>query len=543
MKIGEYLIKVIQETGTKHVFGIQGDYVLNFYSQLWHSSLKVINTCTEQGAGFAADAYARITGFGVVCVTYGVGGLNLVNSTAQAFAEFSPVLIISGAPGISERQQDQLLHHKIRSFDTQLNIFKEVTIAQAFLENSIEAASEINRVINAIKKTRRPGYIEIPRDIIDQEIIDFQAIKEKSFISDPELMHEASQEIFTMIANAKQPVIIAGVELHRFGLQELFLEFLDCSRFPFVTGILGKSVISENHPQFIGVYAGAMTPDDVRQTVEDSDCIIAIGPLVTDLATGIFSHKIDYNKVISLNFEKIIIKHQVYQNIDLKSFLEILITDFPKLKKKIPQFKKHELELFVVQKNKKITVERLISCVNTFIDDNTTIIAEAGDALFAALDLTIHENTEFIAAGYYASLGFAIPAAVGVQLANLKRRPLVLIGDGSFQMSAVELSVVVANGLNPIIIILNNGGYGIFRPMIDGAFNDIHSWQYADFVKIIGSGVGYTVSNEEALFLALESAKKNVNALSIIDVKLDKNDFSLRLKKLTENLKRKVVNA
>lgn len=138
MKIGEYLVKAIQDTGTRHVFGIQGDYVLNFYSQLCESPLKVINTCSEQGAGFAADAYARTTGFGAVCVTYGVGGLNVANSTAQAFAERSPVLVISGAPGIRERQHNPLLHHKIRSFQSQL--------------------SNIRQTLKLKRKKRKTGY-------------------------------------------------------------------------------------------------------------------------------------------------------------------------------------------------------------------------------------------------------------------------------------------------------------------------------------------------------------------------------------------------
>ncbi|NQT22289.1 MAG: alpha-keto acid decarboxylase family protein, partial [Candidatus Omnitrophica bacterium] len=253
MKIGEYLIKAIQDTGTRHVFGIQGDYVLNFYNQLCKSPLEVINTCSEQGAGFAADAYARTTGFGVVCITYGVGGLNVANSTAQAFAERSPVLIISGAPGMSERQHDPLLHHKISSFQTQLNIFREMTIAQAVLEEAETAGAEINRVIDAIKKTKRPGYIELPRDMVQAETYEPVVPLTKPLPIDQDIVDQACRKVLELITQAKQPVIIAGVEVHRFGLQELLLKFIEKSRLPFVTGMMGKSVIAENHPQFLGV--------------------------------------------------------------------------------------------------------------------------------------------------------------------------------------------------------------------------------------------------------------------------------------------------
>jgi indolepyruvate decarboxylase len=169
MTIAEYLIRAIHTTGTRHVFGIQGDYVLNFYSKLDQSGLAVINTCDEQGAGFAADAYARLTGFGVVCVMYGAGGLKVVNTTAQAFAERAPVLVVSGAPGLSERAGDPLLHHKVRSFATQLNVFREVTAAQAVLDSPQTAAAEINRVIHAMHTTKRPGYLELPRDLVDAD--------------------------------------------------------------------------------------------------------------------------------------------------------------------------------------------------------------------------------------------------------------------------------------------------------------------------------------------------------------------------------------
>jgi indolepyruvate decarboxylase len=223
MKTGEYLIKAIQETGTRHVFGVQGDYVLNFFEQLYKSPVTVINTCTEQGAGFAADAYARVAGFGVVCVTYGVGGLSVANSTAQAFAERSPVLVISGAPGVSERLHDPLLHHKIRSFETQFNVFREMTVAQAALEDATAAAAEIDRVINAVKEAKRPGYIELPRDMVQAETQVLPYGPAGRMPIDQDAVDEACREAIAMFTAARCPVVMAGVEVHRFGLQQLLL--------------------------------------------------------------------------------------------------------------------------------------------------------------------------------------------------------------------------------------------------------------------------------------------------------------------------------
>src|SRR5919107_2002524 len=168
--MGVYLIERLLSLGVKHVFGVPGDFVLGFYNQLLNSEIKVINMCDEQGAGFAADAYARINGLGVVCITYCVGGLKVVNPTAEAFAEKSPLVIISGSPGIKERRKDPLLQHKVKNFDTQFKVFGEITVASVLINNPQTAAQEIDRILNAALRYKRPVYIELPRDIVSVDI-------------------------------------------------------------------------------------------------------------------------------------------------------------------------------------------------------------------------------------------------------------------------------------------------------------------------------------------------------------------------------------
>src|SRR5438309_3232589 len=166
MTIGQYLISRLRAFGVGHVFGIPGDYVLGFYELLEHSELKTITTCDEQGAGFAADAYARLRGLGAVCVTYCVGGLKVANTTAEAFAEKSPVVVISGAPGMKEREKNPLLHHKVREFDTQKKVFEQLTIASTVLSDPQTAFQEVDRVLHAALRFKRPVYIELPRDLV-----------------------------------------------------------------------------------------------------------------------------------------------------------------------------------------------------------------------------------------------------------------------------------------------------------------------------------------------------------------------------------------
>src|SRR6188508_855069 len=164
VSIGQYLIRRLQDYGLKHVFGIPGDYIPTFYSMLEASPIDVVGCTREDAAGFAADAYARVHGMGAVCVTYCVGGLSLCNSIAGAYAEKSPVVVISGAPGVDERRSDPLLHHRVRDFNTQREVFEKITVASALLDDPLTAFREIDRCLAAAARYKRPVYLELPRD-------------------------------------------------------------------------------------------------------------------------------------------------------------------------------------------------------------------------------------------------------------------------------------------------------------------------------------------------------------------------------------------
>ena len=197
--ISSYLIHKLYAHGVRHIFGVPGDYVLSFYKELEDSQLEVINTCDEQGAGFAADAYARVSGLGVVCITYCVGGLKITNTTAQAFAEKSPVIVISGAPGTNERIKKTLLHHMVRDFDTQLKVFEQLTVASTVLGDPQTACREIDRVINAALRYSRPVYIELPRNMHSVPVDPGHQPQEAMRSSDADALQEALYEATGMI--------------------------------------------------------------------------------------------------------------------------------------------------------------------------------------------------------------------------------------------------------------------------------------------------------------------------------------------------------
>ena len=535
--ISETLIKSLISNQVNHIFGIPGDYVLGLFDALTKSPIEVINTCDEQSAGFAADAYARLNGLGAACVTYGVGGLKLINSTAQAYAERSPVVIISGAPGINEQAPDALLHHRVRDFDSQLRIFREVTVAQAVLDNPVTAGDEIHRVLEAAKTSKRPVYLEVPRDCLHWLTHSESPRAAGKPYQDEDTLSEALKEIAALINNARDPVILAGVEIHRFGLQDELQRIVTNTGIPYATTILGKSILNEKTPGFLGVYSGALSEPQVNKRIEGSDCILMLGAMLTDLNTGIYTAQLDPAKVVSISADRIAVHGHVDPTLSIETVMSELAGENVKLTKRekaLPSLPAPAK--FVAEKNRAISVLRLFECLNGFLDRHTAIVADPGDALFAATDLTIHDGTEFLACAYYASLGFAVPAAIGMGMARPDRRPIVLVGDGAFQMTGMELSTALRYGLTPIVIVLDNEGYGTERPMLDGPFNDVQPWNVANLPQLIGGGEGHLVETEEAFESTMRYVLSAADTLQIVHVKLKKDDLSPALGRLTANL-------
>jgi indolepyruvate decarboxylase len=538
--IGEYLIQRLYAHGVRHVFGIPGDYVLGFFDQLKASPVQIVTTCDEQGAGFAADAYARLNGLGAVCVTYCVGGLKVVNPVAGAFAEKSPVVVISGAPGVREREKNPLLHHKVRDFDTQKKVFEQITVASAVLSDPDTALAEIDRVLHAALRYKRPVYIELPRDRAAVPGHPHHRTPEIHESSEPLVLKEALDEAVAMINAARQPVVLADVELHRFALQAELVQLVEQANIPVAATILGKSVISEQHPLYIGIYEGAMGRDDVREYVETSDCVILLGAFMTDINLGIYTAQLDLGKSIYATSEKLAIRHHTFENVRFKDFIRGLLA--AKLERhEPPAYPRPPLPgEFVVKPGAPITMARLFARLNTFIGDQTIVIADIGNALFGAADLVIHQDTEFLGPAYYASMGFSVPAALGVQMARPELRPLVLVGDGAFQMTGMELSAIVRQKLNPVIVVLNNAGYGTEKQIHDGPFNDLLCWNYHKLPEFLGAGRAFLVQTEADLENALSAAAQIGDSFCLLDVRLSAGDHTAALVRLAERLAKRI---
>ncbi len=539
--IGGYLIQRLQDVGVRDIFGVPGDYVLSFYGMLDRSPINVIGCTREDCAGFAADAYARIRGLGAVCVTYCVGGLSICNSVAGAYAEKSPVVVISGSPGVSERVHNPLLHHKVRDFRTQLEVFEKLCVAGTELSDATTAMREIDRVLAAAQRYKRPVYIELPRDMVSVEVTPAQTLRRHEAPRDAQALSEAVQESLERFHRARRPMILAGVEIHRFGLQDRVLSLAEKTGMPIAATILGKSVIRETHPQYIGLYEGAMGHEEVTRQVEESDCLFMLGTFMTDLNLGIYTAKLDPARCIYATSEDLRIHHHYYRHVPLGDFISELAARCPRTQVSVQRVSR-DWPAFDLQPRAEITITRLMAQLNERLDEDTIVIADIGDALFAATELTTRERTEFLSPAYYTSMGFSIPAAVGAHVALPDCRVVAICGDGAFQMTGMELSTLIRHGFATTVIVLDNGGYGTERFLHPGPwqFNEIHPWNYHRLPEVLGGGRGYLVRTEGEFDAALTAAWGERSTLSLLHVKLRPEDASHTLRRLAERLGQRI---
>ncbi|MFN5741887.1 MAG: alpha-keto acid decarboxylase family protein [Planctomyces sp.] len=534
--IAAYLIKRLQDYGVRDIFGIPGDFVLQFYGMLQDSPIRVVGTTSEACAGYAADGYARINGIGAVCVTYCVGGLSLCNPIAGAYAEKSPVIVISGAPGMNERRSDPLLHHRVRDFHTQRDVFEKLTVASASLEDELTAFREIDRVLAACVRFKRPVFLELPRDKVLARCPHPHVPVSEVVQSDADALQAAVAEAREKLKVARNPVIIADIEVHRFGLQRELLAFAEQNNIPISATLLGKSVVSERHPLYLGIYEGAMGRAEVQKRVEKSDCIILLGTFMSDINLGGFTAQLDPAKCVYATSEKLRIGHHHFHDVLFTDFMKAIADPKFTVRRAAPKISQPKVAAWKAADSRKITIARLFEKINSVLDQQVVVVSDTGDSLFAAADLSITQHTEFLSTAYYTSMGFAIPAAVGVQIANRSLRPLVLVGDGAFQMTCLELSTAVRQKFNPIVLVLNNKGYSTERFIQEGPFNDILNWNYHRLPDLLGAGWGFEVHTEGDLDKALSAAFANQDCFSILNVHLDCLDVSPALKRLAARL-------
>lgn len=523
--VADYLITRLKEIGVDHLFGVPGDFVLGFFNQVLKSDLKYVGTCNELNAAYAADGYARIRGVGAFSSTYGVGELSAINGVAGAFAERVPMVVITGSPSTINFRTRPLLHHTLGDYQIPLRIYEKITAASTELVSAETAPAEIDRVLSVCLSHQQPVYISIPSDVVMMSCQRPQAFLFPPVLgSDPDALGEAITEALEMLDKAQKPIVIGDVELIRFKLQQDFADFLDKTGFPYVTMMLGKSVLSEQHPQFIGLFEGERSREYVRNRIESADCILQLGAVLTDFNTGGFTTNLDDAKTISANIRSVRIKHHYYENVSLHDFI-LGLTE--KLSRRDPATLDiqcaadgcvhRRAELYQPDVPKPLTIKRFFDRMSHFIEDDAIVIAETGVSLFSAAEMLMPEGATFIGQTFYGSIGYTIGATLGAGMAAQDRQVVLFVGDGSFQVTGQDLSTMIRNHLKPVIFLINNDGYTIERVISDHTYNDLQPWKYHKLVEVFGGGLGLDVRTEGELEEALTKAA-TVDDLVFIEI-------------------------
>ncbi|TLU82994.1 MAG: alpha-keto acid decarboxylase family protein [Chlorobium sp.] len=542
--VSSYLLGRFMELGVRHLFGVPGDYILDFLDDVISSRLAWIGTCNELNAGYAADGYARLNGMGVAVVTYGVGGFSALNAVAGAYAEGVPLVLVSGAPHTKRRSAGEMMHHIVADYDRQFDIFRKVTIDAVQLLDPETAPDMIDRALSSCIRYKLPVYLELPADLAHASCSPPAGmLRIEKPVSDPENLGLCLRDAAGLLNAASNPVILAGIEVLRFGLGDDLLALVEQAEIPFATMMGSKCVLPELHPQFIGIYQGSWSRPEVQKQVESSDCLLSLGLWMTDINTGAFSMNLDVDRMIRVADKTVKIGARCYENIVLKDIIRGIVSllrtrSYLDTHPSVPFF---SIGNYVPDATARLTAASLYKALDDFLDDRKIMMAEPGDSYLAALDFNLQEPENFIVQSHYSSIGFCTPASLGVALARPEKRPVVLTGDGAFQMTMQEVSTLMRWHCPAVLVIVNNEGYLAERMLHqDGIYNDIQMWRYADIPAVFnsgGQGIGLRAETEREFHDALAIAEQNPDKLILIEACIGKMDCSERLRQLGTSLR------
>jgi indolepyruvate decarboxylase len=546
MTLASFLFDQLWQHGVRHIFGIPGDFALTLFEALQADGrFQLVRFSHEPAVGFAADGCARITGgLGVCLVTYGAGGLNMVNPVACAYAEESPLVVISGSPSRAERRRGTHVHHEVKSFDSQFKVYQEVTGYSAILDNPKTAAAHICRALDAAVKTKRPVYLEVPRDMVATSIVSPDADDQIELKTDEGAVHEAVAEIVSRLRSATRPVLIVGVEVHRFQLRESVVRLAERLGLPVASSFLGRGVFPTRHPQFVGTYLGVVSPAPLRNLVESADCVLLLGELISDTSLGVSARELRERDLILCVARDVYIGHHRYENTPLQRVVMELLSA-PALADGLaatpPKLQAPSTPAAPMPgATEAISVRQVIDTINSFIERHPEVplVTDTGDCLFAAVEI---QSNECVAPAYYATMGFAVPAAIGLQVSS-GRRPLVLVGDGAFQMTGPEIAQAPTYGCNPVIVLFNNNSWEMLQSFFPKArYNTTPQWPYARLAELWG-GRGFEVGTAVALADGLDRAWSD-QRFSLIEVRLQPGDISPVLRGFVAALRARVSSS
>ena len=529
------LLTALRDHGAREIFGIPGDFVLPLFKVIEESDILPYFTLShEPAAGFAADASARYHGgLGVAVVTYGAGGFNIVNSIAGAYAERSPVVVIAGAPGARERTSGFLLHHQARTVDTQLAVFREITCHQAVLTDPLTAPAQIASVLRGAREMSLPVYLEFPRDMVAIEVEPVVALPPRH--ADAGALAECADEILACIQAATAPVALVDAEIRRYGLEDKVAAFARKLSLPLVTTFMGRGLLEHAPDVVAGTYLGAAGDPAITRLVENADLVLMLGVILSDTNFALSNRAPDPRRTILAASREVQIGYHCFRNMPLADLMEALEARAAPCGPRSHALKQRSVyPRGLPADDSPISPSDVATAINDMFERHgkMPMTSDIGDCLFTAMEI---DNTALAAPGYYAGMGFGVPAGIGVAATGL--RPLILVGDGAFQMTGWELGNCRRYGLDPIVVLFNNKSWEmlrVFQP--ESHFNDLDDWHFADIASLIG-GVGERVTTRRELAAALDRAVKRRGQFSLVEVMLPRGTTSATLARFVAGFK------
>jgi indolepyruvate decarboxylase len=489
MKIGDFLLRRLEEAGIRHLFGVPGDYNLTVLQQLHDTGrMQWVGTTGELTASYAADGYARLNGLGALLVTNGVGPLSAINGVGGAYAEHVPVICIAGSIPLRSIDRGLGMHHTMAdgNFDHFLNAYKPVTVAQARITPR-NAATEIDRLILTAWREKLPVYMEFPSDIayLDIEVPTAPLVLADA-ASDPERLHSCIAAVAERLSTASSSAILVDTDADRFRVAPELMELASKLQAPVAVINAAKGVIDESFPHYAGIYAGKASEPGVQETIERSDCLLAIAYRPIEVTTGDFSASLPDN-TIHARAHSLDIGHDNYQAVTLREVLRGVVDAIPQITHRASRrIEQPPIADPHLDANAKLTQAFYWPAIQRYLRPGDVLYVDNGTS-FSLLGLKLPPKCTFIGSINWGSIGYSVGALLGALTAAPERRHILLIGDGSFQVTAQELSTILRHDHKPVIMLINNGGYTIERGYLGKTepYNDVANWSYAGLPKVL----------------------------------------------------------
>ncbi|WP_237210044.1 alpha-keto acid decarboxylase family protein [Rothia nasimurium] len=525
--VGNYILDRLAELGVDKVFGVPGDFNLFFLDDvLAHEKLDWVGNANELNAGYAADGYARVKGLGALVTTYGVGELSAINATAGSYAENVPVIHIVGAPSLSAQNSHLRMHHTLGDGDFKhfMRMASEVSAAVAALHPAT-AATDIDRVIRTAVIHRKPGYLMLPVDVSTMPATPpAQPLDVDSRVSSPDI-EALFKDAVTDFMRGKSVTVLADIMAERLGAVQDVRALVTETKFPFASLMWGKAVLNETKPNFAGIYVGGLSAEHTRAVVEDAEVLVCAGVEFTDTTTGIYSHQIDFGRVINIGAESTSIAGRHYAPLTMASALNIVKEVSLELGLKGTPFEAPTTDEPLPEiTDEALTQDVLWRVLSSNLDEKNTVVVDMGTSFFGMATRKFPRNSRFIGMPLWGSIGYSIPALLGAAMADTDSRGVLMVGDGSAQLTIQEIGTIIREGVNPVVFLINNDGYTIERSIhgVEAEYNDITAYDWSKIPAAFGGTDANTLTLRAATVREFDEAcrvaKENRDKLVFIEV-------------------------